>query len=293
MDEEIKLDPSPGFVVKTQIVSGKKQGKKTFINICSDSRVPEPQDGYGPEILDKVQQGEDYVVPIVLSHQREDVDKAGKNSFVWDCCMHPKVIIESIQNSGLRILVIETCLELIENSSGNELSREFALPKMLAKGKLEQTLVRKRDLYYTGTEEEESVTRGIDDLARKVISGGNEQEEEQEELTQESMMVGSAQASNKKPLIQVLSENDVKGDVPPQLSYKINKFDMQFSGAGNPPRYRVEIMGADENDSLEMQIKDEKLLYCGLEIKIPGITNQTKIEAFYVKEDGKIHTFIF
>lgn len=283
-DEEITLEPSAGFVVKTQIVSGKRQGLKTFVNVCSDSRVPEPADGYGPEILEKVQRGEDYVVPIVMSTQREDVDKAGRSCVVWDCCMHPKVIVECIQNAGLRLLVIETCLELIESSSGLELSREYSLPKMLAKGTLERTLVRKRDLYGEGGDDEESVTQGIDDLARKVISSKSEPAPQPES--------GSKKQKAQKPLIQVLSSEDQGPEETTQeLDYRVCKFDMLFSGEGSPPKYRVEISGASENDSLEMELQDETLKYRHLQIKIPG--GGSRVQAFYVRDDQKIHAFIF
>lgn len=284
-EEEITLEPSAGFVVKTQLVSGRRQGLKTFVNVCSDSRVPEPADGYGPEILEKVQRGEDYVVPIVLSTQREDVDKAGRNCVVWDCCMHPKVIVECIQNAGLRLLVIETCLELIESSSGHELSREYTLPKMLAKGTLERTVVRKRDLYGENQHDaEESVTRGIDDLARKVISSKNEPEQQQ---------TTDSGSKPKKPLIQVLSSEDQ--DEPSQetqeLEYRVSKFNILFSGEGTPPKYQVEISGASENDSLEMELQGETLLYKHLQIKIPG--GGSRVQAFYVRDEQKIYAFVF
>lgn len=282
-EEEITLEPSAGFVVKTQIVSGKRQGLKTFVNVCSDSRVPEPADGYGPEVLEKVQQGEDYVVPIVMSTQREDADKAGRSCVVWDCCMHPKVIVECIQNAGLRLLVIETCLELIENSSGFDLTREYSLPKMLAKGTLERTIVRKRDLYGEN-HEEDSVTQGIDDLARKVISSKAEPEETEGE---------ASNAKPQKPLIQVISSEDQSeaAEETQELDYKVSKFDMLFSGDGPPPKYHVEISGASENDTLEMELQGEIVQYKHLQIKIPG--GGTKVQAFYVHDDQKIHAFVF
>jgi hypothetical protein len=127
-DEDIMLNPSAGFAIKTVLVSAttqpnRTQGTKVFINVCSDPRVPEPEGGYGSVIMDRVQNGEDWIVPMVLSEEKNDTDKKGRSCHVWDCCMHPRVIVESIKNPGIKILLVETCVEVVEDRAGVELSR--------------------------------------------------------------------------------------------------------------------------------------------------------------------------
>lgn len=125
-DKTITLNPSPGFVIKTHLLKSRNkrdQGIKVFINACTDPQIPQPEEVYGEELFMRIQNGEDWIVPIVVSKQREDVDRAGKRALVWDCCMHPRVVLEATKDKGVKVILIETCIELVEDSSSVELSR--------------------------------------------------------------------------------------------------------------------------------------------------------------------------
>jgi hypothetical protein len=125
-DTEITLNPAPGFVIKTHLLSSKSikdSGIKVFINVCTDSQVPQPENVFGEELFSRIQNGEDWVVPVVISKQREDYDRAGKRCLVWDCCIHPRVVLEATKDKGVKIILIETCIELVEDSASVELSR--------------------------------------------------------------------------------------------------------------------------------------------------------------------------
>lgn len=133
----MKLHPIPGFVVKTRTA----QGEKCFINLCSDDQVPQPDTLDASEIILRIQQNADWIVPIVVSPERTDRDKAGNPSRVWDCCMNPQVLNIGVVESGIKLLTIETCLELVEDAASVQLDRQYSIPKMKAKGQLNDTEV--------------------------------------------------------------------------------------------------------------------------------------------------------
>lgn len=133
----MKLHPIPGFVVKTRTA----QGEKCFINLCSDEQVPQPDTLDASEIVLRIQQNVDWIVPIVVSPERTDRDKAGNPSRVWDCCMNPQVLNIGVVESGIKLLTIETCLELVEDAAGVQLDRQYSIPKMKSKGQLSNTEV--------------------------------------------------------------------------------------------------------------------------------------------------------
>ncbi|ODQ68042.1 hypothetical protein NADFUDRAFT_48702 [Nadsonia fulvescens var. elongata DSM 6958] len=168
-ESDIQLDPTPGFVIKTLLVvatnSPKKrlQGTKFFINVCHDSQIPEPEDGYGPEVIANIQNGGDWIIPIVVSEEREDKDKAGKPCYVWDCCTNPKVLKAAFKSIEIRALLIETCIELVEDRGTLQLSREFTLPKLASKGIPYKTLLKASQI------KPDSVVKGVEDFARTVL----------------------------------------------------------------------------------------------------------------------------
>lgn len=68
---------------------------------------------------------------------------AGKRCWVWDCCINPQVLRDAIAYRQVKTILIQTCLNLVEEREDIVLSRQFTLPKMTAKGQLEQTRVPK------------------------------------------------------------------------------------------------------------------------------------------------------
>ena len=129
----VEIKPIPGFVLKTFVITGSKDGKfpaslKVFLNICNSVHVPEPDGGINPNnaaiIIDLVQKGGHWEIPVVVSEERWDQDKSGKRCIVFDCTVNTGVfLICTTNHRELKALLLETCLELIENATGTELSR--------------------------------------------------------------------------------------------------------------------------------------------------------------------------
>ncbi|CAN3354758.1 protein interacting with Hsp90 1 [Diutina catenulata] len=139
----ITLDPKPGFVIKTRVVASRSAtelSRKVFVNVCSDSQVPKPDDEefigekIFPAIVDNA-----WEIPIVVSKRKEDLDKKGVPSFVFDCCINTRCFTWVQLHEDLKKILIEWCLEAIEVVNEVSLDRDYSLPKMMAKGDLTHT----------------------------------------------------------------------------------------------------------------------------------------------------------
>lgn len=147
--EPIRLNPQPGFVVKTKIVDGKGAhlySTKVFINICYDEQVPKPSDTFDPETVFPQIVNNEWEVPIIVSQEKTTHDKKGAPSFVYDCCVNSSCFQWVQLNQDLRLIVIEWCLEAIEMMYEVVLEREYAVPKMLSKGELSATEMSPEEL---------------------------------------------------------------------------------------------------------------------------------------------------
>lgn len=145
----IKLQPKPGFVVKTKVVEGlglHSYGKKVFINICHDGQVPKPSGDYDlEEIFAKIVKNE-WEIPIVVSLEKTESDKKGVPAFVYDCCINSDTFVWVQLNNDLRLILIEWAIESVETMHDLVLEREYTIPKMLCKGQLSETEITKNDL---------------------------------------------------------------------------------------------------------------------------------------------------
>ena len=130
------LDPVGCYVIKTTNI---KTNEKVFVNVCTDNQIPAPEILDAGEIAVSVSKGNDWTVPIVVSAGREDVDKSGKQCTVYDCCMNPEVVRLGIEDPSIKVLTVETCIEIVEDRDNIALSREFKFPKMKSKGNLANT----------------------------------------------------------------------------------------------------------------------------------------------------------
>jgi len=146
----MEIEPEPGFVIKThnkKTVEGFTEGLKIFINICHNGKVPPPPIATDEEIR-KALEAEDntkYKVPLSLSAPRTDLDKSGKTCVVFDACINTNPIIKATKDYDYKLFLIELAIEWIEEKYKLELSREFSLPKMRAKGKLVKHFIRRPD----------------------------------------------------------------------------------------------------------------------------------------------------
>ncbi|KAG5439639.1 hypothetical protein PCK2_000773 [Pneumocystis canis] len=143
--KEIHISPLPGFVVKTIQTSNQKkrvpQGTKVFLNLCHSEDVIPPKDGVGNDIVPKIMKGWHWEIPVIISSERWDVDKAGRKCLVIDCCCNTSVMKLCKEDINIRLFFIETCLELIEDKTEMILSREYTIPKMRSKGELQSSIL--------------------------------------------------------------------------------------------------------------------------------------------------------
>ncbi|KAF4611452.1 hypothetical protein D9613_003812 [Agrocybe pediades] len=164
----IELAPKPGFCVKSTLLTpgilpAPKQppqsnanllepapdptplpkGLKVFINIAWDSNVPPPPEG-SEDAIKRAMQGEDidennpsgWYVPMIISNGRQDKDKAGNPSLVFDCVCNTSVKSRTLRDPEFKTFIIELALQRIEEQTHLTLSRTIGTPNILSKGKL-------------------------------------------------------------------------------------------------------------------------------------------------------------
>ncbi|KAF8797745.1 hypothetical protein BYT27DRAFT_7204157 [Phlegmacium glaucopus] len=130
------LEPTPGPIPVPK-------GLKIFINIAWDPHVPPPPEG-NEDAIRRAMQGEDvdekdpsaWYVPVIVSNARQDTDKSGKPSIVFDCIYNPTVKSRTLRDPDFKLFIVELALQRIESQSGLNLSREIATPNIASKGKL-------------------------------------------------------------------------------------------------------------------------------------------------------------
>lgn len=245
----MKLHPIAGFVVKTRTPNG----EKCFINLCSDEQVPPPDTLDPADIVLRIQQSTDWVVPIVVSPERADKDKAGNPSRVWDCCMNPAVLNIGVIESGIKLLTIETCLELVEDAAGIQLDRQYTIPKMKSKGALNETEVSSESFHKPKT---------LEDMLSSAVSEPK-----------------VPQPKSAGVLIEELSET--KSD------FNLNVYRGPYFGEGPKPSHCLELSGSHSDLSYSGRVifYDDQSVNVGFKI--------SNIEAIYTKDDDTLHIFLW
>ncbi|KIJ34548.1 hypothetical protein M422DRAFT_262303 [Sphaerobolus stellatus SS14] len=164
----VNITPTPGFVVKTtttqagfytvpnpsppppSIRHAIPVGLKIFINVAYSSEIPPPPTNGLPkeeeeEIIRKAIEGDEgttYFVPLVVSDGRDDKDKAGKPSLIFDAIVNPSLKSRMIKDINFRSFVLEILLTHIElpplatQARSLSLSRTLASPNIRFKGTL-------------------------------------------------------------------------------------------------------------------------------------------------------------
>ncbi|KAG6908474.1 hypothetical protein DXG01_004477 [Tephrocybe rancida] len=118
-------------------------GYKVFANIAWDSNVPPPPPG-SEEAIHRAMQGQDvddsnpegWYVPVIVSNGRQDKDKAGKPSLVFDCIYNTSVKSRTLTDPEFKLFVVELALQRIEAQTSLALSRQIGTPNIASKGKL-------------------------------------------------------------------------------------------------------------------------------------------------------------
>lgn len=161
----VVLDPTPGFVVKTRILEARSAmhtlSTKVFINICHDSAAPRPPTDFDPAVVFPLIIKNEWEIPLVVSNEKQNVDKKGVAAFVYDCCVNLVCFQWCQVNADLRAILIEWCIESVELLYEVVLEREYLIPKMLAKGELSQTEVKNDDLQKRLQELKNNETLGV------------------------------------------------------------------------------------------------------------------------------------
>jgi hypothetical protein len=289
-NEDIQLNPTPGYVVKTLLVSSTKspkraQGLKVFVNMCSDHRLPEPPEKDSKLLIAKAEQGINWSFQVVVSDEKKDVDKAGKPCAVWDCVIHPWFLVESIHDPVFKVLIIETCLETIEEKAIVELSREYTIPKMLAKGELDRPLLHKSEVA------KENLTSGFEDLARQ-ISQPIRNPSTTSEKRGDMKLHPSEPSKLSRPLIVELSSTsmeDLEDLSSSPSSYTFRILQSTLPGV----LFKVIIQGATEQElsssKLQLSTEGNELYFEDLSIALPKTI--TKVDAFYVRDKQRMEVF--
>ncbi|OSC99972.1 hypothetical protein PYCCODRAFT_1453464 [Trametes coccinea BRFM310] len=154
----ISLTPSPGFCIKSTslntttlpLPSGSPltipANLKIFVNIAWDKNVPAPPEA-SEDAIERAIAGdvalapdasdpEDWFVPVIVSEPRQDKDKAGKPSAVFDCIFNSSLKSRALRSPEFKTFLIELAFQRIEVQYGVQLSRQIGTPNIASKGKL-------------------------------------------------------------------------------------------------------------------------------------------------------------
>ncbi|KAL5478773.1 hypothetical protein ACEPAI_2050 [Sanghuangporus weigelae] len=204
-------------------------GTKVFLNIAWDKRVPAPPEA-SEELVRRAMAGADlddderdglagYYVPVVVSEPREDLDKSGKPSIVFDCVFSASLKSRCLKDKEFKLYLIELALEHVEEKAHMMLSRQVGAPNIVSKGKLEpRTVLMPRSLVNPGSGPEDIVDSGTKSGARSSPlvqeipnnSGSNGDKENKQGRTNRSTDKTNASSSeaasstNQKPVKSIL-----------------------------------------------------------------------------------------
>lgn len=207
---ETKLDPKPGFVIKTKVLNAQtfSSGTKAFINVCHDPKVPRPPVEFEPAVVFPLIMQNQWEIPLVVSAEKHTVDKKGVPAVVYDCCMNLQCFQWTQVNKDLRLILIEWCIEAIELVFDMELERAYTIPKMLNKGELSKTILSGEDAT------ENALEAKLEEMKRNETLGlieemkfGSDDEDISGPLPD---LRNISNAPQKKPLIEEVESHETK-----------------------------------------------------------------------------------
>ncbi|CCM03227.1 uncharacterized protein FIBRA_05352 [Fibroporia radiculosa] len=199
----VSLAPSPGFCIKSVSLqdavckitpppppaSSKLEGPsvihavpipkgaKIFVNIAWDRNVPPPPEG-SEDVIQRAMLGEDpsdgndqdWFVPVVVSEPREDRDKAGKPSVVFDCVYNSTLKSRALKDPEFKTFLIELAFQRIEAQHGVLLSRQIGTPNIRSKGELlSRTVLIPAALFPENSPARKTSDSKAESVARKLI----------------------------------------------------------------------------------------------------------------------------
>ncbi|KII90276.1 hypothetical protein PLICRDRAFT_138848 [Plicaturopsis crispa FD-325 SS-3] len=129
-----------GQPVQTRI----PKGFKVFVNVAWDKNVPAPPQ-VPEDVVQRAMRGEDveedWYVPVVVSKGRQDVDRAGKPSLVFDCVMNAGLKARTLREPEFKDYLIDLALQQTSARSSIPLARPWSTPNIRSKGKVEGWVV--------------------------------------------------------------------------------------------------------------------------------------------------------
>lgn len=126
--------PQPGYVLKT---SGDGV-RKVFVNVCSSDVVQRPSSR-----TDAAGAGDHWSLPHCMSPVRQDYDRARKPCDVYDVVFHPDALDLAKRGDGLRRMVEDTAMSMVERNNGVSLDRaNVKYPKIPFKGVVRPLIIR-------------------------------------------------------------------------------------------------------------------------------------------------------
>ncbi|TCD62243.1 hypothetical protein EIP91_007139 [Steccherinum ochraceum] len=226
----VSLAPSPGYCFKSAALSSLlanvsspppspgtlaiQTGVKVFVNVAWDPNVPPPPDAsedairramLGEEappltrdvsfkdvLKDDGKDEEEWTVPVVVSEPRQDIDKAGNPSIVFDCVYNTSLKSRALRDADFRAFLNELSLQRIERQTtassvpspsspnGLLLSRDIKTPNIASKGKLlKRTVLVPRQLSSVAAEGESRLVEEVSGVvgSEKGRKGGKEEKQ--------------------------------------------------------------------------------------------------------------------
>eukprot|EP00240_Pyramimonas_obovata_P004325 CAMPEP_0118938580 /NCGR_PEP_ID=MMETSP1169-20130426/26410_1 /TAXON_ID=36882 /ORGANISM="Pyramimonas obovata, Strain CCMP722" /LENGTH=368 /DNA_ID=CAMNT_0006882555 /DNA_START=36 /DNA_END=1140 /DNA_ORIENTATION=- len=143
--EDIK--PQPGFVVKTH----DDTGRKVFINVCGDKKIPAPGNWKEGKVPDEVKNALEELAaqeeegggeaaealrfPLSCGDLRNDFDKKNEPCSVVDVILNAEVVTQSMGLRRLKVFVVELAIAWVGQKHKLELDQKYKLPHLKYKGR--------------------------------------------------------------------------------------------------------------------------------------------------------------
>jgi hypothetical protein len=304
----VTIVPVGSFVIKTRLQTGTSSPKhrlvnaKVFVNVCTSPEVPLPHEKYDPPATYKLIMENQWEIPIVTSEEREDKDKKGQLSYVYDCVINDEAMKWAQRDPQLREILMEWCMESVEVRSDLMLGRgQVSVPKMVSKGTPVEIKLLKSELEGKNESQDEpsdflSIKRAVDDELMDI-------------------RVGYEPVPSTKPLIQEISEMTIKDRVErkrtiikkrdatapkEKLKYSTSMSKTDING------YKLRIEIASQNASsldytLDLDrttntliLKNQNPEYhaVDLELPLPSVFEFPELKTFFLAKDHKLVIFV-
>ncbi|KAI0087601.1 pre-RNA processing PIH1/Nop17-domain-containing protein [Irpex rosettiformis] len=238
------------------------RGQKVFINVAWDANVPPPPDASNDEIHRAMAGEQDadegsfatggaWFVPVIVSEPRNDLDKAGKPSIIFDCVYNSSLKSRCLRDPEFRAFLIELGIQRIEDQHSVALSRHLGTPNIASKGKLApRTVLVPLRLYPEAHPlRQESAKRKVSLIQEVDSQTVPTSTHESKESKPKGILKNTANANSKNPPSGSGSERaDTKANVRPNFDW-VKEGDRIRLNVYSPNVTRVQV----ENATLDVE----------------------------------------